>query len=335
MNTEIALNALIYLGSYLKSLTEEEALELGEMANRCNGWFTPQQVKFTLEEWSNALSENSLTNWLNNYQITEPASPQKVGIIMAGNIPLVGLHDLVCVLLTGHIAHCKLSSQDPFLPKHLIDKLIELEPQMAGQINVVDKLNEADAVIATGSNNSARYFQYYFGKKPHIIRSNRSSCAILTGKESAKELERLGLDMLQYYGLGCRSVSKLLVPEGYNLTPFFEAIEPYNTITHNHKWVNNYDYHKSIFLVNKEPHLDNGFLLLKESEQLGGPVSVVFYQEYSSEEELDIWLSENRKNLQCVVGSAPPATVAFGQAQRPRLSDYADGVDTIEFLRKL
>ena len=335
MKTAIARQAIIYLGFYLQNLSEEEMLEIGYRANSQNGWFTPEQVKYTLKYWAKALETNNLDTWLQPYAIPENAQPKKVGIIMAGNIPLVGFHDLISVLLSSHIACCKLSSQDTYLPSLLIDKMSELEPDIKNQIEIRERLSNIDAVIATGSNNSARYFKQYFGHLPHIIRKNRHSVAILEGNESPAELEKLGLDMLQYYGLGCRSVSKLLVPKGYNFTPFFEAIEPYQNITTNHKWVNNYDYHKSIYLINKEDHLDNGFLLLKESEALGGPVSVVYFQYYNNHKELAQWFSTHKDELQCIVGNSTLADNGFGQAQKPQLANFADGIDTVTFLLAL
>ena len=309
---------------------------LARRAQSKNGWFTPANVRFALRAWGEQLEEENLRQWLSAYQLPDaPAVPKNVGVVMAGNIPLVGFHDMLCVLLSGHTVHAKPSSSD-VLPQLVAQKLLELEPRFADQLHFSEMLKGMDAYIATGSDNTARYFEYYFREKAHIIRKNRSSCAVLSGNESEEELKALGRDMLQYWGLGCRSVSKLYVPEGYEFRSFFEALEDWSDVQHHHKWVNNYDYNKSIYLVNGEKHLDNGFLLLKESEALGSPVSVIYYQRYSSLQELEQQLEQHSGRIQCIVGPEElPADTRFGQAQRPSLWEYADGLDTLSFLQNL
>lgn len=256
--------------------------------------------------------------------------------MLAGNIPLVGFHDLLSVLISGHHVQLKLSSKDSKLIQYLIKHLIWLEPAFEKIIKIKEnKLENFDAVIATGSDNSARYFEYYFGKYPNIIRKNRSSCVILNGNESEEEMEALGEDIFSYFGLGCRNVSKAFVPKGYDLAKILSRWESYKEIIHHHKYCNNYDYQKSILLVNLIPFLDNGFILLQENEKLVSPISVLFYEYYTDQEDLEIKLNINKEKIQCIVGSNSLATVPFGGAQYPEVWDYADNVDTLTFLEKL
>lgn len=256
---------------------------------------------------------------------------------MAGNIPAVGFHDLMCVLLSGNSAVIKLSASDSFFTKWLIAKLVSLEPEFEGYIQIEEMLKGMDAYIATGSDNSARYFHYYFGKYPSVIRANRTSVAVLSGNESDKELESLGIDIFLYFGLGCRNVAKIFVKDVTFLQRFLNVMEKFQTVTLNHKYVNNYDYNKSIYLVNREPHLDNGFLLLKESDELVSPIGVLYYETYDSQEELLIKLERLESKIQCVVGDPRlmPGVIGFGEAQFPKPWDYADRVDTMKFLLEL
>ncbi len=273
-----------------------------------------------------------------NSQLTTYNLQLKTGLILAGNIPLVGFHDILCVLASGHIALIKLSSQDKLLIPYILRKLLEIEPGFNGRIEYIERLTGFDAVIATGSNNTSRYFDYYFGHVPHIIRKNRNSIAILTGEETSEQLKALGHDIFDYYGLGCRNVSKLYVPEGYNFNSFFEAIEEFKGIADHHKYNNNYDYNKSIFLVNLDKHLDNGFLLLKQDERLASPLAVLYYEEYAELASIKQKLDENLDHIQCIVANKRLAgmnVINFGQTQQPKLWDYADGVDTMKFLKGL
>jgi hypothetical protein len=336
MSLQERINAFIALGKYLSQLPADELEHLARRAQNKNGWFTLPNIRFALKSWGEQLQAENLERWLAAYPLPDaPAQPKKVGVVMAGNIPLVGFHDLLCVLLSGHVLYAKPSSGDP-LPEFIAQQLLALEPRFAGQLQFSEMLKDMDAYIATGSDNTARYFEYYFRNKPHLIRKNRSSCALLTGRETDEQLKGLGRDMLQYWGLGCRSVSKLYVPQGYAFPRLFESLESWADVQDHHKWVNNYDYHKSIYLVNGDAHLDNGFLLLRESEGLGSPVSVVFYEYYGDEQALEAKLMEQKDRLQCIVGPAElPADTPFGQAQRPALWDYADGIDTLSFLINL
>lgn len=329
------INAFINLGKFLADPQNAEySQELSIAAHRKNNWFTPENTFESLTAIAEKfLSEENLTAWVNQYQ--ESQSPLKIGVIMAGNIPAVGFHDVLCVLISGHILLAKPSSDDPVLIPRLLEKLIEIEPEFASHIFFVDRLNDSDAYIATGSDNTARYFHYYFSKKPNIIRKNRTSLAIISGDETDEELLALGKDMLQYFGLGCRNVSKLFIPKGYDFTKFFEAIQSLDHLYLNHhKYFNNYEYNKSILLVNRTLHYDNGFLMLTESAAPVSPISVVHYETYENIETVKEYLSENAEKIQCVVSKdiAIPDAVPFGKTQQPGLSDYADNVDTMAFL---
>lgn len=276
------------------------------------------------------LKEQTLLAWTALYNL--PEAPRKVALVMAGNIPLVGFHDLLSVLISGHTAMVKLSSKDTYLPRLLATTLIEIEPRFDDHIIFADRLKEFDAVIATGSDNSSRYFDYYFGKYPNIIRKNRTSIAILNGTETTAELKALGIDIFSYFGLGCRNVSKLFVPEDYSFDPFFQSLEGYHDIIHQHKYCNNYDYQKSILLVNSIPFLDNGFMLLNEDQRLVSPISTIYYERYRDHEDLLTKVELSRDKIQCIVGKTAPATIPFGQAQYPAVNDYADNIDTLQFL---
>lgn len=306
-----------------------------------NAWFTPESTLQAVKAIGDSLNNAALTQWLNKYPGPENENKiiKKVGLILAGNIPLVGFHDVLCVLATGNHALIKASTQDARLIKQVLKILVEIEPAFAGSFFFVERLENFDAVIATGSNNSSRYFEYYFGKVPNIIRKNRNSVAVLNGLETEHQLNKLGHDIFDYFGLGCRNVSKVYVPEGYDFINFFEAVENYKGIIHHHKYNNNYDYNKSIYLVNRDEHLDNGFLLIKQDERLASPLAVLFFEYYQDSSSVNEKLAAESENIQCII-SAMPLTVAnqvvdFGQSQHPSLWDYADGIDTMEFLSNL
>jgi len=319
---------------YSSALTREEfegLRELLDTARARNGWFTPGSVKQALAAWGDNLSTDKLGTWLSAYDLpgTNPA-PATVALICAGNIPLVGFHDLLSVLITGNKALVKLSTDDDLLIPAVIRLLMRIEPGFAGSVNYASGvLQEFDAVIATGSTNTARYFREYFGAWPHIIRHGRTSVAILTGDESAEELAGLGHDIFDYFGLGCRSVSKIYVPEKYDLNTFFGGIYPFHNVINHNKYANNYDYNKAVWLLNQEELLDNGFILLKEEHRLASPTASLYYSRYNDRSELDQQLDQASASVQCVVARN---RVPFGQAQAPGLADYADGADTIDFL---
>lgn len=321
-------------GGFVTGVTEEEYNSLQELVNRqvvYNGWFTRENVLRSLLAQGEWLREERLSQWLES--VPEVQRPKRVAIIMAGNIPLVGFHDFLCVVLSGHIAVCKLSSEDKTLLPALAEHLLRFAPALQGHIEFsTGKLENPEAVIATGSNNSGLYFQQYFGKYPHIFRHNRTSVAVIRGDESPEELAALGDDIFSYFGLGCRNVAHLLLPEGYNIQRFFEAVYPFSEVVYNKKYGNNYDYNKAIFLLNKYPLLDNNFVLLRETEELFSPVSMVHYHFYTNSDEAEAYIFEHEKDIQAVIGKD---YIPFGQAQAPELTDYADGVDVMDWLVRL
>lgn len=301
-----------------------------------NGWFTEENVLFSIKQWSDALTEKNLTDWLLPYSLKE-IEPKTIGIIMAGNIPLVGFHDFLSVLISGHKVIVRQSSNDNQLLPFLASYLTTVAPEFKERIDFTsEKFKDFDAVIATGSNNTSRYFEYYFGKVPNIIRKNRNSVAVLTGNETKEQLEALGEDIFRYYGLGCRNVSKIMVPEGYDFDSFFKAIYPYHDIINSAKYANNYDYNKAVYLMSNYKLFENGFLMLKEDESYASPIATLFYERYRSKDELNKKLENDEEKIQCIVSNDfSTKSIKFGQTQSPQLSDYADGVDIIKFLTKI
>lgn len=346
------INGFVQLGKFLNHIALEDSLNQIEInrdtkfldrietvldtAEAQNGWFTQKNIKTAMKSWAEALSEDNLLQWTSHYTV-ENTHPKTIGIVMAGNIPLVGFHDFLSVLITGNKVLGKLSSNDKVLLPFLSEYLISIEPKFQNMIEFTEgRLKDFDAVIATGSDNTSRYFEYYFGKYPNIIRKNRNSVAVLTGDESKEDFERLADDIFQYFGLGCRNVSKLYVPEDYDFTKFFEGIYAWNEIINNHKYINNYDYNKTVYLMDGLPLLDNGFVILKEDPGFSSPIAVVFYEKYHSLPELEKELEQHSKNIQCIVSKKNfKDQVAFGKTQSPHLWEYADGVDTVDFLLKL
>lgn len=315
-------------------LTEEEYEKLQIVINRqihFNGWFSKKAVCESLLALGSQLTVDQLTQWTNAYSYVE--NPKRIGVIMAGNLPLVGFHDFLCVLLSGHSITAKMSSDDKTLLPALTEVLLKFAPELSDRIRLVEaRIGEIDAMIATGSNNSMRYFESYFGKYPHIFRKNRTSLAVLDGTETAADIHELGKDIFTYYGLGCRNVSQLLIPKSFDINLFFGGIIDHSEVVNHHKYANNYDYNKAIHLMNQENILDNGFVLLKESNELFSPLAMIFYHRYETSEEVESYIETHRENLQVIVGKQ---YVPFGQAQCPTLSDYADGVDTMKWLEGL
>ena len=344
--------AFVTLGKFLSQFSEgntlknesvphndtffDDFINLIQLSQSHNGWFTPEQVYFAIQSWAEALTEDNLDKWLKNYTINY-TEPKTVGLVLAGNIPLVGFHDFLSVLVTGNKVLVKTSSNDQHLLPFLAKYLITVEPKLANSIQLTEgKLEGFDAVIATGSNNTARYFEYYFKNKPAIIRKNRNSAAILTGNETKEDLIALGEDIFRYFGLGCRNVSKLFVPQGYDFKEFFEAMFTYGNIIHYEKYANNYDYNKAVFLMSNFKILDNEFLTLKEDTSYASPISSVFYEYYDSIDSLKQKLEAEHEHLQCVVSNnVTENSILFGQTQKPALWDYADNVDTISFLLEI
>jgi len=354
MNLEQRIDAFVKLGTFFRQFSNSKIEKFDdsefntlffdafkmqiERAQEFNGWFTKDNVLKSFESWSEALSLENLTIWTSNYNFNENVEPKTVAIIMAGNIPLVGFHDFLSVLITGNNALVKLSSNDKhFLP--LIAKFLKhYNADFKNKINFTqEKLTGFDAVIATGSNNTARYFEHYFGKHPNIIRKNRNSVAIITGNETNEELEGLGEDIFQYFGLGCRSVSKLFVPKNYNFELLFNALYKFNDIINYKKYENNYDYNKAVYLMSLFKILDNGFVMLKEeATSYASPIATIFYEYYDDFNTLTTKLHSESEQIQCIVCNENVVDfVKLGESQRPKLWNYADNVDTLEFLLKL
>jgi Acyl-CoA reductase (LuxC) len=337
MNLQHRIDLLIRLGEYILSADENWA-QAKERASRENGWFIPEFVaKASNSIALSFLQKDVLEKWtatckLQTASLTHTGlNPQTVGLIMAGNIPLVGFHDWLCIFISGHKALIKASSKDQVLIKHLLEKLNEWDPEAALFSNFSEMLKGCDAYIATGSNNSSRYFEYYFKKYPHIIRKNRTSIAVLTGLETNEELEKLADDVYEYFGLGCRNVTKIYVPERYDFVPLLEAFRKYNYLADNHKYKNNYDYNLALHLLNKKYYMSNGSILLIEEPALFSPISQLNYEFYTDENQLKTLLPK-KDELQCIVGKG---FTPFGSSQMPAITDYADGVDTLQFLSKL
>ena len=308
-----------------------------ERSQESNGWFTKENVLKSIESWTEALTTENLKTWTSNYNIELIKESKNVAIIMAGNIPMVGFHDYLSVLISGHNPIVKLSSNDKhFLP--LAAKFLEhSNPYFKNKTTFTSgKLTGFDAVIATGSNNTARYFEHYFGKYPNIIRKNRNLVAIITGKETKIELEALGEDIFQYFGLGCRSVSKLFVPKNYNFELLFNALFKFNSIINYKKYENNYDYNKAVYLMSLFKIQDNGFVMLKEDESYASPIATIFYEYYESFENLKTKLTKEKEKIQCIASNENVVDfVKFGETQHPKLWNFADNVDTIAFLSKI
>ena len=328
------------LGSVVNQTADVEDENLSEIRRlmtesvHYNAWFTPENVQFCLQAWARALSEEHLRRWLERYDFPKLEKPKNIGLTLAGNIPMVGFHDALCVLLSGHRFTAKCASSDSHLLPAVMKLLCRIDEQFTEKISFTDGLlRHADAFIATGSNNSGHYFNFYFQKYPHIIRRNRNSIAVLTGKETKEQLQQLGEDIFRYFGLGCRNVSKLFVPENYDFSQLIEALFEWNRIELHHKYKNNYDYNKAIFLINQDDFIDTGFFMLKRSESLSSPISVIFYENYASLDEVAAKIKQTENQIQCVVSETDlPNSIPFGQTQMPQLWDYADGVDTMRFL---
>ena len=308
-----------------------------EIAYSYNGWFTKENIVMALKGIAFMLSEDQLSSFTKN--IKEPRSPKTVAVIMAGNIPAVGFHDMLCVLLSGNNILIKVSSDDPALIPFLAGMVIYYEKDFAPMINFSEaRMKDFDAVIATGSNNTAKHFEYYFGKYPHIIRKNRTSVAVLTGNETNEELKELGKDIFWYFGLGCRNVSKIYVPEGYVFDKLYEAVYDYKYVLDNKKYNNNYEYNRAIYLLDLIPFLDNNFLILKDSEELHAPTAVLYHETYTNQTSVVEKITELKENLQCIVANFEIQgikTISFGKTQQPSIFDFADDVNTLNFLNDL
>lgn len=332
MNLQQRIDLLKRLGEYILSADNQWAAAK-ERAFRENGWFTPDFIELSVKNIAHGfLNAAGLSAWATQYGIPAvTAQPKNVGIVMAGNIPLVGFHDFLCVLMSGHRQTIKPSSKDEVLIRHLVDQLHSWAPATQSLIELQPMLKGCDAYIATGSNNSSRYFDYYFAKYPHIIRRNRTSVAILDGNETVAELALLADDVYQYFGLGCRNVTQLYVPEGYDFVPLLETFKKYHSLADHHKYRNNYDYQLALLILNKSYYMTNGSIILHENSSPFSPISQLHYSFYQDEQAVAASLSNNA-DIQCIVGKK---WLPFGQSQQPGLTDYADGVDTLQFLLSL
>jgi hypothetical protein len=309
--------------------------ELSHKAYVSNAWFTPPNVEHRLREIAEQLEEATLHKWLEKYDLPDDFTGKTIGVIAAGNIPAAGYDDFAHALLAGHSYCGKLSSDDKLLLPFIAELLCGIDERLKSRISFTDgRLGSIDAVIATGSNNSSRYFEYYFGKYPHVIRKNRNSVAVLSGEETTEDLRNLGEDVFRYFGLGCRNVTKLFVPEGYRFDPLFEAVFHWSDeLMQNRKYMNNYEYNRTLYMLNSEPLLDNNFLVIKRGEGIASPPGVLYFEEYKSLDDVQLRLRTDREQIQCVVTNLPfEGAVLPGKAQRPYPWEYADGVDTLAFL---
>jgi hypothetical protein len=336
MKLQERIEILVKLGEYLnENLSPEDTAQWQTTIHQAsvrNAWFTPEHIqRSALAIAHQFLKRELLEDWVKLYQINDQSSPKKIGIVMAGNIPMVGFHDLLCVFISGHRAVCKLSSKDDVLLKHLISVMADRNAAVHEYIQLAERLNDCDAYIATGSNNSARYFEYYFGKYPSIIRKNRTSVAVLNGQETKEELDALADDIMLYFGLGCRNVTQIGVPHGYDFIPLLDALKKYSHFFDHHKYKNNYDYQLTIYIMNNLFYMSNDSIVLIENEQPFSPIGTLHYKYYDEEDVLYQSL-QNHPDIQAIVGKKG---IAFGKAQTPSLTDYADGVDVMDFLKNL
>ncbi len=323
----------------LKLLSENESLEhIIQQACSANPWFIPEFTRGSVRAIADQfLNPDGVRDWLATYP-SSPQDPRKVVIVMAGNIPLVGFHDLFCVLASGHHALIKLSEKDSVLMPWLTAQWISIWPELDNRITYIQKADQFDAAIATGSNNSARYFEYYFRSYPHLLRGHRNSVAILRGNESIEDLRLLARDIFMYFGLGCRNVSRIYVPKAYNFDLWHEAIQEWKYLADHSKYRNNLDYNHAIYIINQVPHLQLGHLILKEDDSLTSRIGCVHYSRYQHVQDVTASLEANRSEIQCVISadSVPGwEHIHFGDGQRPRLEQYADGADTMTFLTSL
>jgi len=336
MNTGEKTDALVKLGEYIDELILNDQNQVYKAACQQNPWFIPPFVNTALSGISHFLKKKTLAKWLEAYDLNTQ-KPKTIGLILAGNIPLVGFHDLLCVLFSGHCAHIKISHQDRVLIKHLLEKLYTIEPGFKTQIRLVTSIDKTDAVIATGSDNTARYFRAYFRHIPHLIRKNRTSIAILDGSETAEDLNGLSNDMFLYFGLGCRNVSKIYLPEKYKFDFLFSILENKKWLGDHPKFRSNYIYQKSCSRVLDMDILDGNFFLFLESDQLVSPVSAVYYSYYRDLDNVMDTLILHKDKIQSLVTKVPNIknAVSFGRAQIPDPWDYADQIDTLAFLLQL
>ena len=341
MNREKQISGLAQLGFYINKFLEVKPENYNEVDEKFaallrkseieNSWFTQESQRFALKQWADLLTEENLNHWLSKYKPSHDS--KKVGLILAGNIPMVGFHDVISVILSQHIALIKLSSKDRTILPFLLNKWQEFS-EAELQYEFVEKLQDFDAVIATGSNNTARYLEYYFKDHLSIIRKNRTSIAVLKGYETPEELQLLAEDIFRYYGLGCRNVTRLFIPQDFVIDGLFENFLNFKEIINHNKYANNYEYNRAIYLLNQERFWDNNFVMLKEDEALFSPLSVINFTRYKNIDEVKSFINENEENIQAIVAKPELGldSIALGEAQNPDLETYADHVDTMQFL---
>ena len=341
MNREKQISGLAQLGFYINKFLEVKPENYNEIDEKFaallrkseieNSWFTQESQRFALKQWADLLTEENLNHWLSKYKPSH--NSKKVGLILAGNIPMVGFHDVISVILSQHIALIKLSSKDRTILPFLLNKWQEFS-EAELQYEFVEKLQDFDAVIATGSNNTARYLEYYFKDHLSIIRKNRTSIAVLKGDETPEELQLLAEDIFRYYGLGCRNVTRLFIPQDFVIDGLFENFLNFKEIINHNKYANNYEYNRAIYLLNQERFWDNNFVMLKEDEALFSPLSVINFTRYKNIDEVKSFINENEENIQAIVAKPELGldSIALGEAQNPDLETYADHVDTMQFL---
>ncbi len=337
MTLEDRIESFVRLKSIIENQSAADKENLFAKATSQNPWFTHENIELALHGVTKFLDKKNLTEWAYPYVLQSEKSSKRVGVAMAGNIPLVGFHDLLCVLVSGHVFVAKLSSQDTVLMEFICNQLKQIDSRFSESIFIEERLTDIDAVIATGSDNTGRYFEYYFRNIPHIIRKNRSSCAVIRGEEDEAALKELAKDVFSYFGQGCRNVSKLFLPVGYDIKKIMKAWEEYGSLVNHNKYANNYHYQHSIFLINLVHFFDNGSVILTESKSLVSPIAIVYYEFYGDLTQLEKRLDGNKEKIQCIASADRwyPKSVAFGETQAPGLSDYADEVNTLEFLASM
>jgi hypothetical protein len=340
MTLEERIKSFSELGKILRDSLEgiptvfsSEIEDLINNQQQKNPWFTPGNVRMAIKAIADELTFENLVTWTNRYpELDNKKEILNVGVVMAGNIPLAGFHDFLSVLISGNSLTAKTSSKDQQLIVFVGRVLCMINPEFSNRISFTEGvLKGFDAFIASGSDNSSRYFEYYFGKYPHIIRKNRNSIGIVRGNETKEELSGLGSDIFSYFGLGCRSVSKIYVPDGYDINSLIAAWTEYDYIVNHNKYANNYDFNKAVFIVNRDEFIDAGFLLFVRSAAISSPVAVLYFEYYDSINNVYMEIGRNKNKIQCIVAENE---IPFGKAQWPKLWDYADGTDTLDFLLK-
>ena len=327
--------ALLALHTALEDFEHNESWGFAiEQAKYHNRWFEEAQVHQSLSQWRESLSPEKVDSWLSNYSLPENIGTQRLGIIIAGNVPLVGFHDVIVGVISGFYVFAKTSSDDTLLPKMWLTEAAKIDPIWSEGVEVVEQLRNLDVAIATGSNNTAKYFALFFKSIPHLIRNNRNSVAVLTGEETQEDFIALGHDVFDYFGLGCRNVTHLMLPLGYDFTPLFQCWdEHFDWIRNHNKYANNYEYHRALLLMNLDPHIDTGYLIAKEKPELYAPVGMLNYSFYDSVDGVAQKLVEWGDSLQCTVSHLPLINAMnFGSTQCTQLYDFADGVDTLQWL---